>query len=394
MTDDLIEVVNDPLPVDLASPGFVRNPYPHYRLLREKAPVYRQPQGSWLLTRHHDCVAVLEDDRFVNVQEVRCYPDGVDGGAAETGYTQMRKAAAKALGPSTVRRFESRLHNMAGEMIDAALKAGDVDLVDCLAYPLPAIVFCDLFGLPPSDISVFRDWIDDLVRGVDLLIIDSAEVAARSRAAQMEFSAYLWRFIEERRRRQTDDLLSAIVQIQKDSDALTDSDLLAFCITFFIAGHAATSSFIPLAVKALLDNPGELARFRESSGDDRTAIEELMRYASPTQFTMRAALTDIELHGQHIKKGDIVGCVIGSANRDPHVFTDPERLDLTREENPHVVFGHGLHFCLGMHLARLEARLVLSTLVRRAPALRLRGEPSYKGAVWLRGLASLPIGLR
>jgi cytochrome P450 len=395
VTDDRAHVLGGSLPVDLGSPSFLRNPYPYYRLLREEAPVYRQPQGAWLLTRHRDCVAALEDDRFVNVQEVRCYPDGVEGGvAAENGYTRMRKAAAQALAPSRMRDFETGLRRRAEEMIDAAVAAGDVDLVEYLAYPLPAAVFCDLFGLPAADISVFRDWVDDLVHGVDLLILDSAEVAARSHAAQMEFSAYLWRFIEERRRQPTNDLLSSVVQIQRNGKALTDGELLAFCITFFIAGHAATSSFIPLAVKALLENPAELERFRASGGDDRNAIEELMRYASPTHFTMRSALTDVEFAGHHIRKGDIVGCVIGSANRDPEVFSDPERLDLSRRSNPHVVFGHGIHFCLGMHLARLEARIVLSTLLRKAPSVRLRGESSYKGAVWLRGLNTLPVSLR
>lgn len=396
MTDDLSDVPDGSLPVDLSSPSFARNPYPYYRLLRGKAPVYRQPQGSWLLTRHRDCVAALQDPRFVNVQEVRCYPDVVaEGKTVETGYSLMRKAAAKALGPSTVRRFESRLQRMVDEVIDVALEARDVDLVECLAYPLPAIVFCDLFGLPPGDINVFRNWIDDLVRGVDLLIIDSAEIATRSHAAQMEFSAYLWRFIEDRRSRPTDDLLSAVVEIQKHDQGLTDSELLAFCITFFIAGHAATSSFIPLAVKSLLDNPSEMQRFRNLlADDDLGALEELLRYASPTHFTMRTALTDVEFDGHLIGKGDIVGCVIGSANRDPEVFAEPERLDLTRGANPHVVFGHGLHFCLGMHLARLEARVVLRTLFQRAPRLEFRGEPSYKEAVWLRGLASLPVSLR
>ncbi|MGH3735619.1 MAG: cytochrome P450 [Micromonosporaceae bacterium] len=231
-----------------------------------------------------------------------------------------------------------------------------------------------------------------LSEGVDLLIFDQPELAARSTEARMQLFAYLWRLMEERRRAPTGDLMSALVTLQQESQTLSIMELIAFCISLFIAGQASTSTFISLATHDLLRHPQQLEHFRQNP--DSTAIEELLRYTSALQFATRSARTDMELGGQSIRKGDVVLSMVSSANRDPEVFAEPDRLDLARDPNPHLAFGRGHHYCLGAHLARLEGQVMVSSLLRRAPALRLRAELVLKPTVWLRGLAGLPVSLR
>ncbi|MGH3735223.1 MAG: cytochrome P450 [Micromonosporaceae bacterium] len=381
--------------VDLNSPEFVRDPFPFYARLRQTAPVYRQPQGSWLVTRHRDCVSVLQDNRFVNLAEDRCVPDSSEGGrAADTPQSRMRRTAARALAPSLMRELDPVVRRTTDALIDAALDAGDVDVTEALGYPLGTGVFCDIFGIPAADRPTFQGWVDDLVHGVDLLVLDSPTLKARNSASRLEFFGYLWRLVGDRRRAPAGDLLSEILAIQRDHPELKDLDLISFCITLFIAGHASTSRFISFAVYALLRFPEQLRRLREHPELLPSAVEELLRHSTPMQFTSRAARTDLELAGQTIRRGEIVACVVGSANRDPEVFAEPDGLDLARSPNPHISFGYGHHYCLGAALSRLEGQLLLGELVRRAPALRLRGEPTYRPSVWLRGIAHLPVSLR
>ncbi|HEY3607592.1 MAG TPA: cytochrome P450 [Pseudonocardiaceae bacterium] len=384
------------LTFDPTTPEFRRDPYRFYRRLRESAPVFRNPAGGWLLSRHQDCAWALQDTRLRNVEDIRCYPDAAgenseNGTAAGGDFAHIRGAVARALSPAVVRRFRPRVGQIVDELVDATLAAGAVDLVASLCHPLGAIVFCELFGVPVGDRELFRGWVDDIVQGVDVLLGVSAELAASRDAAMAAFSDYFRRLINARRADPAGDLLGELIAIADGDGGLTEEELVSSCVILLITGHESTVNFVSNSVHALLTHPDELARFRAEPDIGQVAIDELMRYCAPANLVVRTAGTAIELDGHTIEEGEFVVPLLAAANRDPDVFPDPERLDLTRTPNPHLAFGHGLHYCLGAALARMEGLVALETLTRRAPALELTGEPEYKPTIGLRGLATLPV---
>jgi cytochrome P450 len=385
------------LAFDPTSPDFRRDPYQFYRKLRETAPVFRNPAGGWLLSRYRDCAWALQDTRLTNVEDIRCYPDAADDagtGASGGDFAQIRGAVARALSPAVVRGYQERVQQIVDELVDAVLAAGETDLVETLCHPLGAIVFCELFGVPAGDRDVFRAWVDAVVQGVDMLVAVAPEVAQRRDKAMAEFSDYFRNLIATRRAAPTGDLLSDLIAIADGDGGLTEEELVSSCVILLITGHESTVNFVSNSTHALLTHPTELTRFRDNPEVGQTAIDELMRYCSPANLLVRKASTDIELDGNRITAGEFVVPLLGAANRDPAVFPDPERLDLTRQPNPHLAFGHGLHYCLGAALARMEGLVALGTLTRRAPALELAGEPEFKPTIGLRGLAALPVRVR
>ena len=227
-----------------------------------------------------------------------------------------------------------------------------------------------------------------------MLIAVEPEVAARRDAAMAEFSDYFRQLIAVRRAEPAGDLLSDLIAIADGDGGLSEDDLVSSCVILLITGHESTVNFVSNSVHALLCHPGELARFRSDPEIDQVAIDELMRYCSPANLVVRKASTDIELGGNTIAAGEFVVPLLAAANRDPEVFGDPERLDLTRQPNPHLAFGHGLHYCLGAALARMEGLVALRTLTERAPALAPAGEPEFKPTIGLRGLSVLPVRVR
>jgi cytochrome P450 len=209
--------------------------------------------------------------------------------------------------------------------------------------------------------------------------------------ARGEFVTYFRGLIAERRETPGDDLLSALVHVYEQGDVLTEREVLATCVLLLIAGHETTVNLIGNGVLALLREPEQFARLRADPDLADRAVEELLRYDSPVQLTARVALQDADINGMPVPRGTFVLALIGSANRDPDAHPDPDRLDIGREPSRHLAFGQGIHFCLGAPLARLEGRIALRALVRRAPALRLTGEPSWKDNVVLRGMSDLPV---
>lgn len=386
---------------DPTTPEFRRDPYRFYRRLRESAPVFRNPAGGWLLSRHADCASALQDTRLRNVEDIRCYPDANqspdESGNAPTGsdFAQIRGAVARALSPAVVRGYRPRVQRIVDELVGAALAAGasdsPVNLVETFCHPLGAIVFCELFGVPVSERDVFRGWVDAVVQGVDMLMAVAPDVAERRDRAMAEFSEYFRGLIGRRRTAPEADLLSDLIAIADGDGGLTEEQLVSSCVILLITGHESTVNFVANAVYALLSHPDELARFRDDPDIDQVAIDELMRYCSPANLVVRAASTDIEIDGNRIAAGEFVVPLLAAGNRDPEVFADPERLDLSRYPNPHLAFGHGLHYCLGATLARMEGLVALRTLTRRAPGLELAGEPEFKPTIGLRGLSELPV---
>jgi cytochrome P450 len=251
------------------------------------------------------------------------------------------------------------------------------------------VVIAELLGVPPEDRETFRDWSAALAASLDPLV--SQEAGQRAADAREALHAYLRGIIAERRRAPRSDLISALVAVEERGEVLSEPELVVMCTLLLIAGHETTVNLIGNGMLALIQHPEQYAQLRESPGLLGTAVEELLRFDSPVQLTGRIAAQPIELGGQHIEAGQWVLPLLGAANRDPQHFAEPDRLDLTRNPNPHLGFGRGIHFCLGAPLARLEGQLAIGALVQRCRTLDLAGPPIRRDQITLRGLRSLPV---
>jgi cytochrome P450 len=274
-------------------------------------------------------------------------------------------------------------------LLDEAAERGTFDVVTGLAHPLPVAVICHMLGVPASDEPLFAGWSEDLVHTLDPMV--PPEVMRRGNDATVAFEAYFRELIAERRRRPGPDLLTALIAAEEAGDRLSEQELLTTLILLLVAGHETTVNLIGNGTLALLKNPDQLRRLREDPGLIRSGVEELLRYDSPVQFTGRVALEPVEFGDVKVGKGQQVVALLGAANRDPAQFADPDRLDVGREDNRHIAFGGGVHFCLGAALARAEGRVAIAQLVDRFPGLELNGEPERKTTITLRGLRHMPV---
>ncbi|MER8099723.1 cytochrome P450 [Kitasatospora sp. NPDC094016] len=392
------------------SAAFVAHPYDAYAELREHAPVtYFEPTGQWLVSRHEDVSALLRDrrlgrtytHRFSHQEFGRPEPDPAhepfhtlnDFGLLDLeapDHTRIRRLVSKAFTPRMVEGLRPTVQRLAGELVDGLLTAGGGDLIASVAEPLPVAVIAEMLGVPESDRHLLRPWSADITGMYELN--PSEEAARKAVTASTEFSDYLRALIRERRTAPGTDLISALIQAQEGSDALSEQEMISTCVLLLNAGHEATVNTTGNGWWALFRNPGELARLRGATDALLpTAIEELMRWDTPLQLFERWVLEDIELRGVTIPRGSEVALLFGSANRDPERFTDPDRLDLGRTDNPHITFGAGIHFCLGAPLARLELTESYGALLRRAPGLRLAREPEWNPGYVIRGLRELVV---
>ncbi|MFD7576914.1 cytochrome P450 [Kitasatospora sp. NPDC059811] len=392
------------------SAAFVAHPYDAYAELREHAPVtYFEPTGQWLVSRHEDVSALLRDrrlgrtytHRFSHQEFGRPEPDPAhepfhtlnDFGLLDLeapDHTRIRRLVSKAFTPRMVEGLRPTVQRLAGELVDGLLAAGGGDLIAAVAEPLPVAVIAEMLGVPESDRHLLRPWSADITGMYELN--PSEEAARKAVTASTEFSDYLRALIRERRTAPGTDLISALIQAQEGSDALSEQEMISTCVLLLNAGHEATVNTTGNGWWALFRNPGELARLRGATDALLpTAIEELMRWDTPLQLFERWVLEDIELRGVTIPRGSEVALLFGSANRDPERFTDPDRLDLGRTDNPHITFGAGIHFCLGAPLARLELTESYGALLRRAPGLRLAREPEWNPGYVIRGLRELVV---
>ncbi len=402
---------------DPFDPQWASDPFPLYAELRERAPIHRNELGFWVVARHADCLAVLRDKRSssdsLNVDTGRM-PAGFrrPTGGTETmdeamlemrpflfrdppDHTRLRGLVAKAFTPRMVESLRQRTQQIVDELLDAALEAGEVDLVDAFAYPLPVRVICDLLGVPVTDQERFKEWSHALARGLDPDFLLADEVIEARGAAVLQFAQYFFELLAERRAHPGDDLLSGLVRAEDEGSVLTEGELLSTCILLLVAGHETTVNLIAGGTLGLLEQPEQLARLRDDPAVARPGIEELLRFVSPVQLTGRAITEDFELGDAAFAAGDFVMLLIASANHDPDPFEHPERLDLARNPNNHLGFGFGIHHCLGAPLARMEAQVALTTLVRRSPSLALATDTvTYKNNIVLRGMESLPVFMR
>ncbi|MGH9016575.1 MAG: cytochrome P450 [Acidimicrobiales bacterium] len=402
---------------DPFDPAWNRDPYPVYAELRRRNPVHRSPFGFWVITRHADCLALLRDRRASSdgrnidatdfpAMRDRDFIEGTGTGEllAEMApflfrdppdHTRLRALVQKAFTPRVVEGLRPRVEQICDELIDGALERGRCDLVADYAYPLPVQIIVEMLGVPAEDHAQFRTWSDALARGLDPDFLLPPDAAQQRLGAILSFVQYFAGLIEQRRSRPGDDLLTRLLEAEEQGDALSQGELLATCILLLVAGHETSVNLIAGGALALMEHPDQRERFARDPGVRRGAVEEMLRYVSPVQLTGRVALEPIEVGDAVIGRGDFAMLLLGSANRDPEAFADPEIFDITRTENAHLGFGFGIHHCLGAPLARLEAQVALATLVNRAPRLERTGEAlAYKENIVLRGLASLPVSVR
>jgi len=401
---------------DPFDPAWARDPYPVYAALRERSPVHRSPFGFWVFTRHADCLAVLRDKRAssdgrnIDATDFPAIRDRelITGtGAGEVlaemapfifrdppDHTRLRGLVQKAFTPKVIEGLRPRIEQICGELLDEALERGSCDLVAEYAYPLPVQIIVEMLGVPAEDHEQFRVWSGALARGLDPDFLLPPEAAQQRLAGILSFVQYFAGLIEERRARPGDDLLTRLIEAEESGDVLSQGELLSTCILLLVAGHETSVNLIAGGALALMEHPDQLARWRNDAGVARSAVEELLRYVPPVQLTGRVALEPISVGGVVIGPGEFAMLLIGSANRDPEAFDQPDRLDVGRTENNHLGFGFGIHHCLGAPLARLETQVALSALTRRARVLERTGDDLvYKENIVLRGLAALPVHL-
>jgi pimeloyl-[acyl-carrier protein] synthase len=304
-------------------------------------------------------------------------------------HTRVRKLVNKAFTPKRIATLHAHIETIVRELVDEAQLKGSFDLIHDLAEPLPAVVIAELLGVPASDHRMFREWSSALINS---FAAQSPEARRTGAAAGQSLFGYLAETIAARRRDPKDDLISAMIHAQEESDALSDAELLATSNLLLLAGHETTTNLIGNGTLALLREPDEWRRLCADPGLLPSAIEELLRFDGPVQATVRVALADVTIDEHTIPEGALVLVNIGAANHDPAVFERPDELDIARDPNPHLAFGFGAHFCLGAPLARLEAKLAFEALTRRFPRLTLVDDtPRYRPNPVLRGLVSLEL---
>jgi len=387
-------------------PEYRVDPYPFYRRLREKHRVFvGRMLGTYALSRYDDIVAVLGDARFsVDRQQADIVrrlqpfrglsPDFTTAiqrsllMSDPPDHTRLRRLVNKAFTPRVVETLRARIEALVDELLDAHAPRRAMELIGDLAYPLPVIVIAELLGIPAADRDRLKHWSDTLADILDPL--QAGDGLAPTQRAYYEIAAYMRPIFAERRRAPRDDLISALVAVEDQGEPLTEIELLSLTMLILGAGHETTTNLIGNAVLALLRHPGERRRLQDDPALIGSAVEEFLRYDSPVQMTDRVATVDCEIAGQPIRKGKVVGLLLGAANRDPARFADPDRLDLGRQENHHLSFGHGAHFCLGAALARVEAQIAIGALLRRVPDFDGEQNPrEWKRSIVLRGPTAL-----
>jgi cytochrome P450 len=386
------------------------NPYPVYAELRERAPYHRDQFGAPVFTRFADCEAILRSgqvssdfrnsNEFARMQasgQAMSMIDNLPEGRPflfldPPDHTRLRGLVSKAFTPRVIDGLRPRIQSLVESLLDDAAARGGLEVVEEFAYPLPVVVISEMLGVPAEDHEQFKAWSRVLARALDPEYMATEEQIQERIQAFMEFAQYFFGLFAARRAEPRDDLITALVQAEEAGDKLTEAELLSTCILLLVAGHETTVNLIGNGVLALLRYPEQAARWRAEPSLTKNAVEEILRYDPPVQLTGRVALTDLEIAGHPIAKGEQAVLLIGSANRDPEHFPEPDRLDLARPDTRHLSFGFGIHHCLGAPLARLEGQLALEAFVTRFPTAQLGvDEPEYKENVVLRGLAALPV---
>ena len=390
------------------APEFIRNPYPLYDQLRRMDPVHITSHGMYLVSRHADVTGVLRDKRFgkdfVERSTRRYGPKIMEEPIFRSmshwmlqqdppDHTRLRGLVVKAFTARRVEDMRPRIQEVVDQTLDRVIPQGKMDLIEDFAFRLPVTIICEMLGIPEEHRETFYAGTRDGGRILDPVPLSPAEIA-QGNAANMMARMYFQQLFELRRKQPGGDLTTQLVQAEEDGSKLTNEELTANIILLFGAGHETTVNLIGNGLLALYRNPDQLALLKARPELITNAVEEFLRYDSSVQMTGRVTLEDIDdLGTKKIAKGETILCLLGSANRDPAAYPDSaDRLDITRPNVRPLSFGGGIHFCLGAQLARIEAEIAISTLLRRLPNLRLDDaeNPEWRPTFVLRGLKRLP----
>ena len=406
----------DPVMFNPFEPGFFDQPYEQYARVRAADPVHLSAIDNWMLFGYDDCFTLLRDphlsvedgkaqainpdggrDRFAELRAA--YPD-IEPGPPPRGilnidppdHTRIRKLMSKVFTPKRVSELRPKIQQLVDDALDAVAPAGEMDVIADLAFPLPFTVISEMLGMPDADRDLLRDWSHTVVKTLDPIL--TVEEGRDAMIAGQHLDEHCAAAIEWKRANPGDDLLTELIHAEEDGHSLSAEELQDQVSLLFVAGHETTVNLIGNGSLALLRNRDQLDLLRRDPSLDVNAVDELLRYDSPVQFSRRIVLQDHRIGDIEIEAGRFVMTCLGSANHDPSVFgEDADELNL-RRANPgrHLSFGSGVHHCLGASLARLEAQVALGTLVRRFDALELATDaPAWNNRIVLRGLDSLPV---
>ena len=396
--------------IDFTSPDLKQHPFLVLKDLRTTAPLYRfeMPNGkhAWMVTRYDDVLAIIKDPRIVKDIRRVLPPESAANFVSPSDalsmlrfhmlssdppdHTRLRRLVSKVFTPRMIEQLRPRIQHITDELLDQVQSQGQMDLIGNFAFPLPITVICEMLGVPVEDRLKVRVWSNAFLDRSGLLQADTEELPELG-----EFVRYLQALMKEKRERPDDRLVSQLVRLEEAGDKLSENELISMIWLLLVAGHETTVNLIGNGVFELLQHPDQWRKLQADPSLVATAVEELLRYTSPVMVgTGRWASEDIEMHGTVIAKGDMVWISLMAANTDPEHFSAPEELDITREENEHLAFGKGIHYCLGAPLARLEGQIALDTLLRRLPDLHLKVQPEelrWRPGLLLHGLQELPV---
>ncbi|MCU5023851.1 cytochrome P450 [Bacillus cereus] len=397
--------------INLASAQFKEDAYEIYKESRKKQPILFVNQveigKEWLITRYEDALPLLKDNRlkkdWTNVfsQDIKNMYLSVDNSDHLTthmlnsdppNHSRLRSLVQKAFTPKMIAQLDGRIQRIADDLISDIERKGILNLVDDYSFPLPLpiIVISEMLGIPKEDQAKFRIWSHAVIASPE-----TPEEIKETEKQLSEFITYLQYLVDIKRKEPKEDLVSALILAESEGHKLSARELYSMIMLLIVAGHETTVNLITNTVLALLENPNQLQLLKDNPKLIDSAIEEGLRYYSPVEVTTaRWAAEPFQIHHQTIQKGDMVIIALASANRDETVFENPEIFDITRENNRHIAFGHGSHFCLGAPLARLEAKIAITTLFNRMPELQIKGnreEIKWQGNYLMRSLEELPL---
>ncbi len=394
---------------DPSSSEFQANPFPAYARLREHDPVHWcERLGGWVATAYRDVKFILGDARF-SADRITPFMNGLSTARREAyarlgsslshwivfndppRHTRLRGLQNKAFVPQRMTEFRPRVEQIVLDILNTLRGREMIDFIADVAYPLPVTVMAMLLGVPTNDLDQFKFWSDELA-----LFIGSATSAPdkwdRAQRSLIAMEEYFARLIEVRRANPQDDLLTTLIRAEEEGDRLTSAELLTNALGLLFAGHETTTNLLGNGLLSLLRHPEQLDWIRRSPQRTPEAVEELLRYDGPVGAIVRIAKEDVEIRHRTIQSGQRVFAMINAANRDPRQFRDPDVLDLKRDDNLHITFGHGIHYCVGAPLARLEGALLFEEFLRRFPRFEIvPAELQWRNTLVLRGLRSLPL---
>ncbi|MBS9803506.1 cytochrome P450 [Bacillus toyonensis] len=395
--------------INLASAQFKEDAYEIYKESRKVQPILfvnkTELGAEWLITRYEDALPLLKDNRlkkdWTNVfsQDTKNMYLSVDNSDHLTthmlnsdppNHSRLRSLVQKAFTPKMIAQLDGRIQRIADDLISDIERKGTLNLVDDYSFPLPIIVISEMLGIPKEDQEKFRIWSHAVIASPE-----TPEEIKETDKQLSEFITYLQYLVDMKRKEPKEDLVSALIVAESEGHKLSARELYSMIMLLIVAGHETTVNLITNTVLALLENPNQLQLLKDNPKLIDSAIEEGLRYYSPVEVTTaRWAAEPFQIHEQTIQKGDMVVIALASANRDETVFENPEVFDITRENNRHIAFGHGSHFCLGAPLARFEAKIAITTLFNLMPELQIKGDRKdikWQGNYLMRSLEELPL---